>query len=343
MLMWFFIYFLIFAQCCFAADLPDDEILSRVRSYDCANTLSACVKEVVEGCPRKKIGVLDFDELLVKGKRTFLTGKIVEHTVATELGKRLDALLGNHEFCGNLHGLLILTARLARPVDGRNINRRFSEGKVSEHRRFVMETTNRELKGCLPNIAKFLRSKANFGGELPDRLRYEEEEQYKVDGYTEHPNGFIWNCGVVVMGGAMDEGGEIRHCKHSTLVEVLQSFPTPKEYTVFYLDDSAQWFGPFLERGFCEGVSMRLFHYNFEEAEKWKRIVLPSSYSYTPVEEESVSSVSYLYSTVKYCCALVTVVCIAKRYCLSRGLNPFNYIRDAVKLMRYIAYKILFG
>jgi hypothetical protein len=203
--MWFFVYFLIFAQCCFASvpgngdGLSDGEVLRRVPSYSCAKTLSAFVEEVVSR--GKTVGVLDFDELLVKDKKIFHNGKFVECKVATNLGKRLDALFANPTFCGNLHGLLIVTARLARPVDGRNITRRFSDEDVSKYRDSVMETTNAELDECLPNIAKFLRSKANFGGELPDRSRYEEEEQYRRNGYTVHPNGFIWNCGVVVMGG----------------------------------------------------------------------------------------------------------------------------------------------
>ncbi|MEI6628002.1 MAG: hypothetical protein WCN27_01155, partial [Alphaproteobacteria bacterium] len=187
--------------CCFAGDtdLPDHVILKKVPSYDCANALSACVEEVVSR--GKTVGVLDFDELLVKDKKIFHNGKFVECKVATNLGKQLDESFADHAFCGNLHGLLIVTARLARPLDSRNITRRFSDEDVSEHRDFVMETTNAELDECLPNIAKFLRSKANFGGELPDRSRYEEEEQYRRNGYTVHPNGFIWNVGLLLWGG----------------------------------------------------------------------------------------------------------------------------------------------
>lgn len=349
--MWFFVYFLIFAQCCFASvpgvpldnDLPDDEILKRVPSYDCARTLSACVEEVVSR--GKSIGVLDFDELLVRWY-TVNPKSGAGRIVATNLGKRLDALFANPTFCGNLHGLLIVTARLARPVDGHNITRRFSDEDVSKYRDSVMETTNAELDECLPNIAKFLRSKANFGGELPDRSRYEEEEQYRRNGYTVHPNGFIWNCGVVVMGGAMDRYGKIRHCKHATLMEVLESLPRPEDYTIFYLDDTPKWFGPFLKEGFS-GISMHLLHYNFKKAEEEalrRRLALssvPSQSSYAPIEQESVVGRGYIYSAVKFSCTVIAAVCIVLRYCSTRGLNPFNYIRDMLNLMRRIAIKIL--
>ncbi len=188
MLMWFFVYFLIFAQCCFAADpedngLPDHVILRRVPSYGCASTLSACVKKVVSR--GQTVGVLDFDELLVKWHITNQTSG-AGRTVATKLGERLDGLFTDSEFRENLHGLLIVTARLARPVDGRNIKKRVSDKELDEHRSTVMETTNAELEICLPNIAKFLRSKANFGGGLPDRLRHEEEAEYRRNGYTQH-------------------------------------------------------------------------------------------------------------------------------------------------------------
>jgi hypothetical protein len=121
----------------------------------------------------------------------------------------------------------------------------------------------------------------------------------------------------------------------------------PSEYTVFYLDDSAKWFGAFLEKGFCEGVSIHLLHYNFKKAEEEalrRRLALssvPSQSSYAPIEQESVVGRSYVYSVVKFCCAVITAVCIVRRYCATRGLNPFNYIRDMLNLMRRIAIKIL--
>ncbi|MCX7343288.1 MAG: hypothetical protein NT128_03990 [Proteobacteria bacterium] len=359
--MWFFIYFLIFAQCCFASlpraplgeDLPDHVILKRVTSYGCASTLSACVEAVVSR--GQTVGVLDFDELLVKWSITNPTTR-AGRTVATELGKRLDGLFEDPGFRENLHGLLIVTARLARPLDDYDITRRFSDEDVGKYRKSVMETTNAELAICLPNIAKFLRSEANFGGVLPDRLSYEKDRRYRRNGYTVHPNGFIWNCGVVVMGGAMDDGGEIRHCKHATLMEVLESLPRPKDYTFFYLDDSPKWFGAFLEKGFYKGVTLHLLHYNFKKAEEEAeaeaeaeagagaggRVVLPAASSlYAPVEQEIVVGRSYVYSAVKFCCAVITAVCIVRRYCATRGLNPFNYIRDMINLMRHIAIKIL--
>ena len=148
------------------------------------------------------------------------------------------------------------------------------------------------------------------------------------------------------MGGAMDDDGEIRHCKRATLIEVLLKIPSlPSEYTVFYLDDSAKWFGAFLEKGFCEGVSIHLLHYNFKKAEEEavrRRVVLPAGSSLcAPVEQEIVVGRSYVCSAVKFCCAVITAVCIVRRYCATRGLNPFNYIRDMINLMRHIAIKIL--
>ena len=352
--MYFFIYCFICFSSCFAGDLDEGggRHLKRVPSIDCPNILVNTVKLTVAGSEDPVTLVFDFDDVLVKSVGQF--GQ--EVTVVTKFAKQLDSIITNPDFAKNISGILILTARLARPIVVGDPMLTHHEKEVDLHRKEVMLTTNSELERCVPNIAAFLRSAKNFGGLLPDYLRYTGDEDYRKDGYTaDCKNGFIWNCGIVVMGGAMDSDGELRHCKRFSLNKFLKTIPQPPgSYNILYIDDQPKWLAEFAAKGLGEWMSMHLFHYDAPVGERHKPVMrrqLPAYHAEDTSEIDVRSLISTAFRAAVSCAIKIAVVAYAinKVHSLRqyRIVRHFEHVLKwafhlTLNCMRRLAFKILF-
>lgn len=368
----FFVVVFIFIYACFAADPEDRDLtgggdspqLARVPSFSCHRALADIVKESIIGSKSRLTIVLDFDKVLGE--------EVGGQTVPTLLAKQLDRMIGEPDVRANIYGILILTARDCRRFDVRSPKTIYPEEETTLRRKETILTTNTELTRCVPNIAAFLRSKDNFGGMLPDFLEHCMEEQYRTGGYTVHSEGFIYSCGLFVMGGAISSSSKrLRHCKHFTLREALKLLPKPDGgHGVLYIDDHKPWFAPFVEQGLGDGISMHLFHYDVAfapvavrpkstvqryrkgrhgDAQEQRHIV--RAHQYDTYEDDSLPSIKTIFKTALRCAATAAVV-----YCVLRPIDSIRNLR-IVKLcervffwalhltfncMKKVAFKILF-
>lgn len=365
----FFVVVYIFIYACFASDPEDRDLtggghspkLHRVPSYSCHHLLAGAVASVIRSSQTPVTLVFDFDDVL--------GGNVGGETIPTPLAKQLDRMIEDPVVRANIYGILILTARPCRHFDESSPKKIYSEKETTLRRKETILTTNTELTRCVPNIAAFIRSKDNFGGTLPDFLDHCMEEQYRTDGYTVHSEGFIYNCGLFVMGGAINSSkNKLRHCKHFTLREVLKLLPRPDGgHGVLYIDDHKPWFAPFVEKGLGAGVSMHLFHYNpnstavvrqksvsmqqyGQENHSQKHITRAHQYG-REMEDESWPSIKSIFFSALRCAATAAVI-----YCVLRPIDSIRNLR-IVKLcervffwalhltfncMKRVAFKILF-
>ena len=325
-----FIALFVFVSLCFAAD-PDDRDLTggghspklhEIPSYSCHRLLAGAVAGVITTSQEPVTLVFDFDDVLVK----YATRK----TVPTRFAQELDGIFAQPEIKRNVRGIIILTARLSRPINETRPKRRYSEEETDMHRKEVISTTNEELQRCVPNIASILHSIDNFGGKLPDFSKYSDDAQYQKDGYGVHEEGFIYNCGLFVMGGAINSKQKLRHCKHFTLLKALEMI-SAKTSNILYIDDHKPWFSPFLDEG-LDGIHMHLFHYEANIAEKMpvlrraaqpSRVIPASHIHYSDTyEDDSLPSIKTMFKT-----ALRYVATAALVYCVFRPIDSFRNLR----------------
>lgn len=351
----FFVIYFVFLSSCFATEdlLGGDENspgLKRVPSISCHMDLTNRVKEAIIGSKKPITIVLDFDEVLRKG----IIKRGTEVTIPTELAIQLDFLIECPDVKKNIYGIFILTARLTRPMDEKDLKKLYSEEEMTSHRKEVISTTNTQLEECVPNIARFLRSRENFCGTLPDFLHAYGNEEYRKDGCTIHTEGFLYNCGLLVMGGAINSAHKLRHCKHFTLQEALRMVPKPDGgFGILYIDDHKPWFSPFVEKGFGDGVIMHLFHYDVatQETIKPKPVMQDRLLKDIDYEDDQVPSVkSIIYSAARYFAIAEIVYCVLKPLDSLRHYRAVRYferaliwaVRLTLNCMKRLVFKILF-
>ena len=353
--MWFFIYVFICLSSCFAGDLGEGEIsspspLKKTPSFDCPIGLSTSFEKTITKCARPKVVILDIDKFLVRGN---LKG----YTVPTRLGRRLDAFFGRHDIATLVHGLVIVTARPTRPDHLGT----YTEAELLKCRKSTFEVTNAELLACVPNIAKFLRSKDNFNGFLPDFLTFNDPQNgdYRRLGFTVDPEGFVYNCGLLVMGMAKNPKGVLRHCKHFTISQFLQrSVPTPEGgFEALCGDDHLPWLDGY-QKGFGPNTVVHTFHYKFEDAEieisikpRPVRRQLPAYHEEDNSEIEIRSLISTTFRTAVSYAIKIAVIAYALNKVHSlrqyRIVRHFEHVLNwafhlTLNCIRRLAFKLLF-